>query len=217
MRKRLVVTQPTLLRHFRECGTILASFVDPSAQPQVEPEFAQTRVIGGLRGSGCERIPRNRGARVPIAPLVHLGRGLWAWLGYHEEWDGGAKSRGSQYEFRTVGIAVHFGLRNSEFKPQMFRAEWPGWARWNGLDYGVQAPDAGHPHWHFDALESLPDDSLPERAEQLLRRLKSEPQTEIRDFGSRLSDFEVRDFVSAQKVSRMHFASVVPVRKRAIC
>ena len=209
MGEPLVVTEPNLLRHFRASGMILASEVDGSARLQVEPAFGRSRVIGGLQGYGCERIARNRGARVPIAPLLHLGRGLWAWLGYYEEWDG-ESGRGKNYEFRTVGIAIHFGLKNSELKPQMFRAEWAGLARWGGPTHGFQAPDAGHPHWHFDALDSLKDDRRSERAAQLLRRLRGESEGEIREFGSGLSDYDIRELVTAQKFSGMHFASAAP-------
>ncbi len=31
-------------------------------------------------------------------------------------------------EPRSVGLSVHFGIKNNIFKPQMFRAEWAGWA-----------------------------------------------------------------------------------------
>ena len=190
--------------HFRQSGGILAAAVDNSAQLQVVPEFAHPRVIGGLYGSGCEFIPRNRGRPVPVAPVLPLGQGLWVWLGYREEWD---EERRNRYSFRSVGLSIHFGLRNDVFKPQMFRAEWAGWARWGGLDYSFQAAAAGHPHWQFDVLDSLPDDDVSERATQLLRRLKAEAEPEIREFSPLLSNFDVRDLVTAQKLSRIHFAS----------
>ena len=204
----LVTTQSKLLSHFHRSGSILAAAVDSSAQLKVEPDFVHPRVVGGLYGPGCEFIPRNRGRRVPVAPLVHLSHGLWVWLGYHEEWDEEQrKSSVGRYSFRSVGLSIHFGLRNDVFKPQMFRAEWAGWARWVGSDYSFQAADAAHPHWQFDALESLSNDKLSRRAEQLLSRLKVEAAPEIREFSPQLSNVDVRDVVTAQKLSRFHFAS----------
>ena len=206
----LVTTRPKLLMHFRQSGSILATAVDNSAQLQIEPEFVHPGAIGGLHGSGCEFVPRNRGRPVPVAPLRHLAQGLWVWLGYHEEWEWDAKQRNRhtpRYSFRSVSLTIHFGLRNTVFKPQMFRAEWAGWARWAGRDYSFQAANAAHPHWQFDALDSLPDDNLSQRAAQLLARLKAETEPEVREFKPQLSNVDVRDFVTTQKISRIHFAS----------
>ena len=204
----LIATQSKLLMHFEQSGSILSSAVHTSAELKVEAEFVHPRVVGGLYGSGCEFIPRNRGRRVPVAPLYHLGQGLWVWLGYHEEWDEERPSRRiHRYSFRSVALSIHFGLRNNAFKPQMFRAEWAGWARWGGSGFGFQAANAGHPHWQFDALDSLPDSNLLHRADQLLSRLKADPGHEVREFSPQLSNLDVRDFVATQKVSRIHFAS----------
>ena len=204
----LIATRSRLLTHFKQSGSILASAADTSAKLKVEAEFVHPRVVGGLFGSGCELVTRNRGRRVPVAPLIHLGQGLWVWLGYHEEWDEERPSgRIHRYSFRSVALSIHFGLRNNTFKPQMFRAEWAGWARWGGSGYSFQAANAGHPHWQFDALDSLPDSELLRRAEQLLRRLRGDPRREVREFSPQLSDPDVRDFVTTQKFSRIHFAS----------
>ena len=204
----LITPQSKLDTHFKQSGSILTAAVDRSAQLQVVPEFAHPQLIGGLRGYGCEFITRNRGRRVPVAPVLPLGQGLWVWLGYREEWDEEPRNRGiRRYSFRSVGLSIHFGLRNDAFKPQMFRAEWAGWARWGGHDYSFQAADSAHPHWQFDALDSLPDDNLSQRAAQLLSRLKTEAEPEIREFNPQLSNVDVRDLVTAQKLSRIHFAS----------
>ena len=179
-----------------------------SAQLQIESEFFHPRLTGGLFGSGCELIPRNRGRRTPVAPLLHLREGLWVWLGYHEEWYEERRiGKSRRFSFRSVGLSIHCGLRNNAFKPQMFRAEWAGWAKWDGMDYSFQAVDAAHPHWQFDALDSLPDESLSQRAGELLSRLKNEPKTEIHEFSPHLSEVDVRDMVAVQKFSRIHFAS----------
>ncbi|MDE0042564.1 MAG: hypothetical protein OXT74_11055 [Candidatus Poribacteria bacterium] len=191
--------------HFKRSEDILTAAVDTSAKLQVETESVEARIIGGLYGSGCEFILRNRGLHVPVAPILPLRQGLWAWLGYREEWD--EERRNRRYSFRSVGLSIHFGLKNDVFKPQMFRAEWAGWARWSGLDYSFQAADAAHPHWQFDALDSLPDDKLSQRAAQLLNRLQAEVEPKIREFYPQLSSVDVRDLVTVQKLSRIHFAS----------
>ena len=194
--------------HFGKSAAILASAVHTSAKLRVVPEFLHPGVIVGLYGSGCERVPRNRGRPVYVAPLLCLGQDVWAWLGYREEWyKEGSNRRDLRYSFRSVSLSIHFGLRNTVFKPQMFRAEWAGWARWSGSDYGFQAANSGHPHWHFDALDIVSEDSGSERAAQLLSGLRPEAESEIHTFSPELSDAAVRGFVTAQKVSRIHFAS----------
>ena len=204
----LITTHSKLLSHFQQTGSILAAAVDTSVQPQIEIEFVHPRAISGLSGSGCEFISRNRGGSTPVAPFLHLRDGLWVWLGYHEEWDEQRRvGNVRRYSFRSVGLSVHFGIKNNIFKPQMFRAEWAGWANWEGSNYGFQAPDAGHPHWQFDALDSLPDETLSQRASQILSRLKNHGQPEVRDFIPHLTEVDVRDMVTVQKLSRVHFAS----------
>lgn len=204
----LIVTESRLNQHFQNSGTILQDAVDASVQLDVDYEFVSPGAIGGLYGTGCEFIPRNRGRPVAVAPLIHLDKGVWVWLGYHEEWEEERRNRHiRRFSFRSVGLTVHFGVKNNQFKPQMFRAEWAGWARWNGPDYSFQAIDAGHPHWQFDALDSLPDDDFSGRAAKLLSRLKAEAGSQIRDFSPQLATVEVRDVVTAQKLSNIHFAS----------
>ena len=204
--KPLTAPGTQLRKHFERNDTILRSAVDASAQLRVAHEFVDSGVVGFLSGSGCEHISRNRGRGVFVAPLLYLRQGLWVWLGYHEGW--AVDRRHHRYSFRSSGLSIHFGLRSNGFKPQIFRAEWAGWAKWDGgSDYSYQAANAGHPHWHFDALDSLHDDILAQRAAQLLSRLKDEAEPETRRFSPALSEVDVRDVVTAQKVSRIHFAS----------
>ena len=204
----LIITHQKLDMHFEKSGSILTAAVDSSAQLQVEPDYVSSRVIGGLYGSACENISRNRGRRVHVAPLLDLGRGMWAWLGYHEEWDEERRNRNTRrFSFRSVGISIYIGPRNNEIKLQVFRAEWAGWARWNGDNYCFQATSAAHPHWQFDALDSLHDDDLSQRTAQSLRHLSAEAKLEIREFGPQLSEANVRDIVTTQKLSSIHFAS----------
>ena len=204
----LYASESKLNAHFKQSGRILVSAVDSSAQLQIGTSVLESGIIGGLYGSGCEFIPRNRGRRVPVAPLVCLGHGLWVWLGYHEEWAGEGLDRGIlKYSFRSIGLSIHFGFKNNVLKPQIFRAEWAGWARWGRREYSFQAGGAAHPHWHFDALESIVEEKSSQRATDLISRLKANGESAISEFSPKLSDLDVRDLIGAQKVSRIHFAS----------
>ena len=212
----LIATQSELEMHFRQTGVIMAAAVETSVKVGVDVDWALPNIVGGLNGAGCEFIPRNRGLRVPVAPMLHLQQGLWAWLGYQEEWDEGRRNRKiRRFSFRSVGLTIHFGWKNDTFKPQMFRAEWAGWAKWRGIDYSFQAADAGHPHWQFDALDSLLDDDHAERAAVLRSLLKAEPEPEVHDFSPQLPNTDVRDIVTAQKLSQFHFASAAAWWKAA--
>jgi hypothetical protein len=70
----VIVNESRLQMHFRQSGRILASAVHRSAQLQVEADFVNSGVIGGLYGPGCERISRNRGRSASVAPLLCLGQ-----------------------------------------------------------------------------------------------------------------------------------------------
>jgi hypothetical protein len=151
-----------------------------------------------------------------VVPLLYLEQGLWAWLGYQEEWDEEQQNRKTRkFSFRSVGLTIHFGWKNDLFKPQMFRTEWAGWAKWREDEFSFQAADAGHPHWQFDALESLSDDELAERADILRDLLEVPEESDIREFSPQLPDADVRDMVTHQKLSRMHFASAAAWWKSA--
>ena len=212
----LIASQSKLDMHFRRTGDILAAAVDISVKVRIEVDRPLSHIVGGLTGAGCEFIPRNRGLRVPVAPLLHLQQGLWAWLGYQEEWDEARQYfKIRRFSFRSVGLTIHFGLKNDVFKPQMFRAEWAGWAKWSGVDYSFQTADAGHPHWQFDALDSLPDADLAQRATMLRSLLEAKAEPEIREFSPQLPNSDVRDMVTTQKLSRIHFASAAAWWKSA--
>lgn len=173
-------------------------------------DWNDPRVVAALGGRGCERTERHRGGYTFVAPLLHLGNGLWAWLGFREEWERERSYGGTpRYSFRAAGLTIHFGYRNTARKPQMFRAEWAGWARWNGADYGHQANDAGHPHWQFDAVEGLSDEREDESRDTLLAVLRSEADAAgPREFiPSGVEADVVREMVVSKEVSRLHFAS----------
>jgi hypothetical protein len=204
----LIVTEAQLTAHFRAIGQILAAVADVSVKLQMDVNWTLSPVVGGLIGEGCESIFRNRGIRVPVAPLLHLQRGLWAWLGYREEWDPERPSGNvRRFSFRSAGLTIHFGWKNDLFKPQIFRVEWAGWARWGGYEYGFQAADAGHPHWQFDALDSLTSSDIAERAAMLRELLENEGGDEQKDFSPQLIETDARDIITDQKLSRIHFAS----------
>ncbi|WP_227420035.1 hypothetical protein [Roseitranquillus sediminis] len=129
---------------------------------------------------------------------------LWVWLGYREEWERGERET---LRFRTVSLTVHFGLKADRFKPQMFRLEWSGWADWTRGSLSFQGGNAGHPHWQFDALESLADDGSAERADMLRELLRNDTEDTVREFAPQLPESDVRDLVSRQALSRIHFPS----------
>lgn len=86
----------------------------------------------------------------------------------------------------------------------MFRSEWACSTRpdreWSGLKgYG-----AGQPHWHFDALDSIPKQQRRDR--DILSGLRAAGESKAREFEPQ-ADVDVQEFVTGQKVSRVHFAS----------
>ena len=210
MPESLVVPRNSLNKHFALIAATLDGQVDSSAQIEVIADWNVVPLVAGLVGDGCEIIARNRGPDVPVAPILLIKNGLWAWVGYREEWDSEPPAgRVQLFSFRSAGLTFYFGYRNNRYKPQMFRAEWTGWARWNGSEYGYQAGDAAHPHWQFDALDSLKRDDASQRAADYLSVLKIEEQdVKPRDFSPQSMDSEdVSDLISTQELSRIHFAS----------
>lgn len=203
----LLASRTQVEMHFVRVEEALEEVVDPGAKVRVSADWDMAPVVAGLGGLGSELISRNRGARSAVSPLLHLHRGLWAWLGYREEWDEEKpKGKHRQFSFRSAGITIHFGFKNDAYKPQMFRAEWAGYAKWNGDTLAFQAGTAGHPHWQFDVLESLEEDGATETARLLMDLLREEPGEE-RDFLPRLALSDTRTLISSQKMSRIHFAS----------
>ena len=94
----------------------------------------------------------------------------------------------------------------------MFRAEWSGWEKWNGSHYGFQAGDAGHPHWQFDALESLTSGFESAQAKGDLERLRSGTgAARVRKFGEDGGDgvrkASVEEAIRSRELSRIHFPS----------
>ena len=167
--------------------------------------------FGVARSAGAERTSRNRGADVFVVPIKDLGGSLFAWLGYREEWLLEKAGKTKVFLFRSSGATIHFGYEGVEPKPQMFRAEWAGLVKADkGWDY--QAGDAGHPHWQFDALESLAAEGAADEAALMANLIRAE-QTEpmVREFGSAVSNIpEVTTVVSSRAIAAVHFASAAP-------
>lgn len=212
MSKPLIIPQSSLVTHFGMIGESIDSHVDSSAHVKMFPEWDILPLIAGLVGDGCERVVRNRGANVQAAPMMNLGAGLWAWISYREEWDSEPPSRAiKRFSFRASSLTVYFGYRNSLHKPQMFRAEWAGFAKWSGAAYSYQANDAAHPHWQFDALESLTKNDVKDRADELLSILKGEEDAEVaKEFSPSVTLEDVSELVSNKEIGRLHFASAAP-------
>lgn len=213
-----MVPEGSLTTHFESMEATLDAYVDHSAGAKLFADWNAVPLVAGLVGPGCEYVARNRGPTVPVAPVLLLESGLWAWVAYREEWGSERPAgRTRRFSFRSAGLTIHFGYRNIRHKPQMFRAEWTGWGRWNGTDYGYQAGDAAHPHWQFDALESLKRDDAGKRAAIFLSVLKHEEQeAEPQDFSPQSMEAEeVSDLISQQELSRIHFASAAAWWKSA--
>lgn len=166
---------------------------------QVIADYQTDSVWTGLRGTGVERIDRNRGT-TSVAQLLPLPGDLFAWLGYQEIWD---LQGGRNFAFRQAGLTVHVGEVGDPLKPQLFRLEWPGLRDWDRSGVGFQSHGAGHPHWQIDLLESLHEqrDSLsfePELGEKV-ENFDVEPATRT-----------LSDRIRSLTLEKMHLASAAP-------
>ena len=204
MTEALTVRESRLKRHF---VTVQASLGHLTHGLQVNVEWGVDPVVAGLLGGTCERIPRNRGGRAFVAPVHRIRGAFWAWLGFHEEWDVRSRRGRPIFSFRSTSLTIHFGHVNNGEKPQMFRAEWDGGGRVAG-DERQGRRDAAHPHWQFDALESLRSDET--EAAELLSLLKEEVEADAtRDFNPEDWARENNGDMTAARdgFSRLHFAS----------
>jgi len=197
--------------HFRLVGDILRRFLEPGVESNLGVDATGDRVVAGLDGIGLETTMRNRGRhRARVAPLLQLPDGLWAWLGYQEEWSRSPGRGVSRVFFRSSSIGIHFGFRYMDPKPQIFRAEWAGYDL-HGGKYRFQGGRAGHPHWQFDAAESLVSDETFDRAGELAALLREEAAeqapAEFTPQGLGLGQSDVHGIVMSRKIAAMHFAS----------
>ncbi len=196
----------------------LAGAVSAEVQARIDADWGIAPLVAGLVGTGCEIASRNRGGDVYVAPLVGFDWGMWAWLGFRQEWaNEPASGRMRCYSYRSTTLTIHVGFRNVRYKPQILRAEWAGWADWNGVGYGAQGGSAGHPHWQFDAVESLRTQMTERTASTYLAVLKQEADVVgPRAFSpGAVRSAEVDDIVTAMDFSRIHLASVAPWWKKS--
>ena len=214
-----IVSEQALDRHFGSLKAIIDQAVDAGVETGIVAEWGVAPVSVGLVGKGCELATRNRGGDAYVAPLFGFSGGIWAWLGFYQEWEreGPAQGTRRKYSYRSTTLSIHLGFPNMRHKPQIFRAEWAGLAKWNGGTYGAQAGNAGHPHWQFDAIESLRRQETEELVCTYLAVLKQEADgAEARIFSPKaVQSEEIDDLVWATDFSRIHFASVAPWWKDA--
>ena len=208
----LTLSERALEQHIRAVEASVKSIVSAEVGLDVQDSDLGSLVNASLIGQGCERVSRNRGPDIFVAPLRDLGKDLWAWLGLHEDWKRTSSGKNRRFEFRSIGLTVHFGYRNERSKPQMFRAEWSGWSNWEGANYGFQGGDVGHPHWQYDALESLSAAFDNTQLEEALEALNGNDQTEeLQEFDEgRLRKTNVVNEVRGRLFSRIHFPSAAP-------
>lgn len=203
MSKPLTVSASHLNQHFSATKHLFADAL--SSPVTVEVDQNTTPIVAALSGAECERIERNRGmGSVAVAPMQKIRDDLWSWLSYREEWE---RAERDKLRFRSASLTIYFGLKADRFKPQMFRLEWSGWADWKAGTLGFQASNAGHPHWQFDALESLSDNERVERANILRDLLRENTEDNVQEFAPQMPSSDVRDLVSMQSISRIHFPS----------
>ena len=211
MPRPLDIAQNALATHLTSMGATLSRRVYGTGHTTLSADWEVVPVVAGLSDARAEYTKRALGRRVPVVPLCSLGNDLWAWFSYREEWDGARPAgRTKRFTFRSTGLTFYFGCHNTRHKVQIFRAEWAGWAKWNGTDCCYQAGGAAHPHWQFDALESLAraDAGRETAGDWFASRSGDQRVTEAREFGvPSVRSEQVRDLVASKRLSRMHFAS----------
>jgi hypothetical protein len=168
------------------------------------PDYVANGVTAGFIGRVCDHVERNRGGASRVAPFARVGRGaLRSWLGFQEMWE---EKANNIFIFHHVSLTVHVGYEGYSPKPQIFRSEWPGFRNWSSTEIGFQSPGAGHPHWQFDAIQTINDADKIQK-ERSLAKLREE--VVIEDFSF---DHE-GDAINAVKriaLERIHFASAAP-------
>jgi len=195
--------------HFKQVAEILNSYVEAGVELKLGSDTVDGGLVAGLEGEGMETAIRNRGQqRVRVAPLMQLPDTLWAWLGYQEEWSQSPGGGVKRVFFRSSSVGIHFGFRFVDPKPQIFRAEWAGYDLKDGR-YRFQGGTAAHPHWQFDAVESLIRGENADAAAELAAVIRAEahglPPAEFAP--QSLAPADVHAIISSRKIAAMHFAS----------
>jgi hypothetical protein len=141
----------------------------------------------------------------PVAPLTQIGRGpLRSWLGFHEVWE---EKSSNTFAFHHVSLTVYLGYKGYSPKPQIFRSEWPGIRNWSSVEIGFQSPGAGHPHWQFDAIQTISDADSAQKVRSLAKL--REEETVVEDFNSAEGIDAISD-LKQLALDRIHFASAAP-------
>lgn len=168
---------------------------------RVDVEYQAKQVWAGLQGTECERVTRNRGGSTFVAPLCDVAGGMKAWLGWQESWE--VATGAKPYRFRNAGLTIYLGKPNEAVKPQILRLEWPGISNWSHGEVSFQSPGAGHPHWQFDALQTLADGAS---------EVGFEPSVEeiVEDFEALHAEPTTFELLQRFSINRMHFASAAP-------
>lgn len=208
MTASLVLTESKLSQHFQKVETLLRQ--NFAKDLSLDISWKQNPIAAGLGARGCEPTERNRGGRVFVVPAWKVDKSKKAWLGFREEWTVEAPAGATRrFSFKSINLTIHFGLPGEANKPQMFRAEWAGYAKWIGDSYSFQAGNAGHPHWQFDALDSLSEKQPALLAQQYADAIRESdsPKTAI-EFSPKGDLATEADYLNvARKLSRVHFAS----------
>ena len=104
----LVVPKASLITHFGSMEATLGTHVSSA---RIFADWNVVPLVVGLVDTECEYTARNRGPDVPVAPVLLLGGGLWAWVGYREEWGGEPLAgRTQRFSFRSAGLTHPFRL-----------------------------------------------------------------------------------------------------------
>ncbi len=218
MFRSLVVSEKKLHEHLTAIESIIRQAVGNDIEASISADWNDISLAAGLVGQGCEVIARNRGPDVYVAPLFLLDAGIWAWLGLYQEWASERRAGGTTiFSYRSTSLSIHLGFRYLRHKPQIFRAEWSGWANRAGRNYGQQGGNAAHPHWQFDAVESLRKEGAKEAAQTYAAVLRGEADS----VGPRVfspvgvTSADIDEIVGAKDFSRIHFASAAAWWKAA--
>jgi hypothetical protein len=149
--KPLDVTPGRLTQHWKTLAEELASSLPRATNLGFDRVSVEGQTTAVLRSSNSSRAPRQRGPVMPALPmLVDLDGNPRFHVGYAEEWEEQAGAR--PYRFKASNLTFFMFPPDNAQPVQLFRAEWPGMREWTRGTVGFQSPDAGHPHWQFDAL-----------------------------------------------------------------
>ena len=150
-----------------------------------------------LGGQASEFAERNKGKRHRVVECGKLGKEIYAWIGFQEQWRRVLGRRGM--EFVRGSFTAHIGRQGEAEKPQVFRKEWVG----RGSEQYRE--DIGQPHWQIDILESLRTSA--QSARERLDRAFSDGQGRVVEFPSVGYTQNSNEVFARMPIERMHLAS----------